>query len=410
MTTWKRRTVVQGLTVGAAAASTTLWIPSRTRAQSEEISLLGIMPFTGPLADAGPNMDLGIQYAIEEFGGEVIGLPIKYVTRDSETKADIAARRTEEAIDTDGSQFVVGPWSSGVALAVSEVAKRRKVLHYFSGGTEEIAGGRCHRYSFQWAASPYTAMHVVMDEFLKANPEAKRWYLFVSDYSFGWSVQKYLEIAGEKQGVEFVGVDRVALGTSEWSNFITKALAAEPDAIGMLAAGNDAILAIREAYNFGLAPEVPIVTGWGLATEDFLQLDATTRENYWHGTNAYYTADTPVAKAFAEGYEEQHGVPPGYAATAAYSMTRIILRAIERADSTEVQDVVLAMEDWETEDWPGKIYIRPDTHQTVRDYFFLECKPESEMAFDTDFARVVAVSSEPQMPDEFNECEGIGEL
>ncbi len=103
---------------------------------------------------------------------------------------------------------MIGPWSSGVALAVSEVAKRKKVVHLFSGGTEDISGSRCHRYSFQWAASPYTAAKTVVDNFMKANPKAKRWHLLVADYAFGWSVEKYIKEVGKAHGIEFVGADR----------------------------------------------------------------------------------------------------------------------------------------------------------------------------------------------------------
>ena len=80
---------------------------------------------------------------------------------------------------------------------MSEVAKRKKVLHLFSGGTEDISGARCHRYSFQWAASPYTAAKTVVDNFMKANPKAKRWHLLVADYAFGWSVEKYIKEVGK---------------------------------------------------------------------------------------------------------------------------------------------------------------------------------------------------------------------
>ena len=166
-------------------------LPARGTAQGKEIVMLGIWPFTGPFADVGPLLDRGMRLAIEEWGNKVIGRPIKYITRDDETKASSATRRMEEAIDSEGVKVVIGPWSSGVALACTEVAKRRKVFYYFSGGTEEIAGKRCHRYAFNWAASPYTAMHVVVDNYMKLNPTHKKWYLFVNDYAFGWSVEKY---------------------------------------------------------------------------------------------------------------------------------------------------------------------------------------------------------------------------
>ncbi len=403
-----RRDFLKTGAAGAAGAGLALGFPAVLRAQAKEVVMLGIWPFTGPFADVGPLLDRGMRLAIEEWGNKVIGRPIKYITRDSETKAGAATRRVEEAIDSENVKFVIGPWSSGVALAVTEVAKRRKVFYYFSGGTEDIAGKRCQRYAFNWAASPYTAMHVVMDEFMKLNPKAKRWYLFVADYAFGWSIEKYLKIAGQRHGVEFVGTDRMALGTREFSGFVSKAAAAKPDVLGLMTAGQDNIFAMREAHNFGLAPKVPIVATWSVGTEDFVQLDAKTRENLWEGCNAYYTLDTPVAKKFAEAYEKKHGLPPGYAPSAAYGMTRLVLRGIEKANSAEPADVVKALEGWETEDLPGKLRINAKTHQTERPYLLLRCKKPEQMKHAHDYADIVAASSTPLMPGEFNECKDIG--
>src|SRR5512132_1436220 len=144
MTTITRR---HFLATSAAAGATLLTAPARATAQGKELVMLGIWPFTGAFADVGPLLDRGMKLAIEEWGGKVIGRPIKYITRDDETKASAATRRMEEAIDSENVKIVIGPWSSGIALACTEVAKRRKVFYYFSGGTEDIAGKRCHRYA-----------------------------------------------------------------------------------------------------------------------------------------------------------------------------------------------------------------------------------------------------------------------
>src|SRR5258705_13480321 len=160
---------------GLAAAG--LGFPAILRAQSKEIVILGLWDQTGAFADVGPLNDRGMKMALEERGMQVLGRPIKYITRDGGTQAGTSTRRPEEAVDAEGAKFVIGPWSSGVALAVSEVAKRKKVVHLFSGGTEDISGSRCHRYSFQRAASPYTPAKTLLDNFLQANPKAKRWQL-----------------------------------------------------------------------------------------------------------------------------------------------------------------------------------------------------------------------------------------
>src|SRR5437899_6509760 len=143
----KRRDILK---IGAlAAAGTGLGFPAILRAQPSEIVILGLWDQTGAFADVGPLNDRGMRMALEERGMKVLGKPIKYITRDGATQAGTSTRRAEEAIDGEGARFMIGPWSSGVALAVSEVAKRKKVLHFFSGGTEDISRARCHRSPFQ---------------------------------------------------------------------------------------------------------------------------------------------------------------------------------------------------------------------------------------------------------------------
>src|SRR5258708_6218163 len=331
MSKLSRRDILK-MGVGAAAG---VGFPAIVRAQSKEIVILGLWDATGAFADVGPINDRGMRMALEERGMQVLGRPIKYITRDGATQAGTSTRRTEEAVDGEGAKFVVGPWSSGVALAVSEVAKRKKVVHLFSGGTEDISGARCHRYSFQWAASPYTAAKTVVDNFMKANPKAKRWHLLVADYAFGWSVEKYVKEVGKAHGIEFVGADRHPLGEREFSNYVQKAAANKPDVVAMVNFGGDAVAGAREIFNFGLTPRLPLIMSWSSGVEELVQLAPEIRDNLWVGTNFYYTADTPVAKSFVKSYQAKFKLPPGYAPSAAYSMTRMLLAGFDKAKSDD---------------------------------------------------------------------------
>ena len=390
----KRRTILKAGALGAAA----LGFPSIIRAQPKEIVILGLWDQTGAFADVGPLNDRGMK---------ILGRPIKYITRDGGTQAGTSTRRTEEAVDAEGARFVIGPWSSGVGLAVSEVAKRKKVVHLFSGGTEDLSGSRCHRYSFQWAASPYTAAKTVVDNFVKANPKAKRWHLLVADYAFGWSVEKYIKEVGKPHGIEFVGADRHPLGEREFSNYVQKAAANRPDVVVMINFGGDAVAGAREIFNFGLTPKVPLIMAWSSGVEELVQLAPEIRENLWVGTNFYYTADNPAAKAFVKNYQTQYKLPPGYAPSAAYSMTRMLLAGFDKAKSDDVQAVVKGIEGLEMNDIVGPMKVDAATHQTLRPYFFLRCKPKSAMKHELDFADVVATGNAP-LPKEYAACKDIG--
>jgi branched-chain amino acid transport system substrate-binding protein len=229
------------------------------------------------------------------------------------------------------------------------------------------------------------------------------------DYAFGWSVEKYLRMVGEAHGIEFIGRDYHALGEREYSGLVTKAAGANPDVVCMINFGLDAVQAVREIYNFKLAPRVPLIMSWSAGVEELAHLIPEMRENLWVGTNFYYTADTPIARSYAKHYTEKYGMPPGYAPGATYGMTRILLRAMERAKSTDVTDVIKAMEGWEFEDLLGKQKIDAATHQTLRPYFFLRCKAKDQMKDKWDFADIVDTGSTPQ-PRELNQCKDIGEF
>src|SRR3954454_10187412 len=102
----KRRDVLK---FGAAAAAG-LGFPAIIRAQPKEIVILGLWDQTGAFADVGPLNDRGMKMALDGRGMQVLGRPIKYITRDGATQAGTSTRRAEEAVD-EGAHFIIGPWS-----------------------------------------------------------------------------------------------------------------------------------------------------------------------------------------------------------------------------------------------------------------------------------------------------------
>ena len=64
-----------------------------------------------------------IQMAIDDFGGKVLGKPIELLTVDHQNKADIAASKAREWIDTQNLTMIFSGTNSGVALALAKVAE-----------------------------------------------------------------------------------------------------------------------------------------------------------------------------------------------------------------------------------------------------------------------------------------------
>ena len=52
---------------------------------------------------------------------------------------------------------------------------------------------------------------------------------------------------------------------------------------------------------------------------------------------------------------------------------------MDKAKSVEMPDVIKALEGIEVNDLLGRMIVDPATHQTLRPYFFLKCKPKKAM-------------------------------
>ena len=80
----------------------------------------------------------------------------------------------------------------------------------------------------------------------------KKWYFITPDYAFGHTLQQGFEASLKKFGGTEVGASLTPLGTTDFSPFLIKAQAADPDVIIFLTAGEDAVNSLKQAVQFGL--------------------------------------------------------------------------------------------------------------------------------------------------------------
>lgn len=386
----KSVTAVAALALGLGLSP--VWQES---ASAQPVKLLFPLPDAGALGKAGELMARGAKMAIAHKGGKVLGRPIEMILRDTESKSGVAVRRVEDILEKQRGKIsaIIGPWSSGVALAVSQVAKRRKVLHFFSGGTEDIAGKKCNRYSFMWAAHAYTAADAVMRGVMKRHPNAKRWYTITVNYAFGWSVRDNLYRVGKDLGVTFVGNQSQPLAEREFSTYMTAIKAAKPDVIVLINFGLANIQSMRSLYNFGLMKKSIVVTPWIAGFNEMEELTPEIREGNYLGGNYHHSVGSSVQRKFVKDYKAKYNQDPGYASGAAYAMTRIVLMAIEKAGSSDPEKVIDVLENnFEFDGLFGRSRILRANHQVVRPYFFMRVKSKDEMKYPSDYAEVMSRS------------------
>ena len=232
----------------AAATLGTLQLvpPFIIKARGETPIKIGLdNPLTGVYAALGKNELIGCQYALEQINakGGILGRKVELLVEDSTSgDAGTAVQKARKLIDRDKVNFLLGNVNSALAQAMAQVASEKGVFMVDPGGhTDPITGTDCHWNVFRVCNTTQMEANAVAGVLIK--DFGKKWYYITPDYAFGHTLQAGMEKAAAKLGGSKVGGDLTPLGTTDFSSYLIKAQAANPDVIIFLTAGQDAVAA-----------------------------------------------------------------------------------------------------------------------------------------------------------------------
>ena len=312
------------LKAGAAIGAMQVASPFVVSALGETPIKIGLDDtFTGTYAELGKNELIGCQFAVEEINkkGGILGRKVELLAEDSTSaNTGTAVQKAHKLIDRDKVDFILGNVNSSMALAIGEVTSKAGVLHIVTGGhTDAVTGKDCHWNVFRVCNTTRmetnSVSKVLFDKF------GKKWYFITPDYSFGHTLQQGFEASLKKFGGTEVGASLTPLGTTDYSSYLIKAQAANPDVIIFLTAGQDAVNSLKQAVQFGLNKKFHIAGAQqelevleGLPPE--ARIGTWVFEWYWNQPNV------PHVKEFVAAMRKKTGgkVPTarhwfGYAAT-----------------------------------------------------------------------------------------------
>jgi len=359
----------------------------QTLAEPVRISVLTDM--SGPYAGITATNVEAAKMAIADFGGKALGEPIEFMFRDHMCKPDTANQKAKELYEKERADVIFDCPNSAAGLTVANQAKIHKKLFIAIGsGTTRLAGPDCNRYTFKWAYNDYMLATAV--GLWAADNLGKKWFTITADYAWGHDLLHHFTDALKAKGGTLIGNEMVALGTSDFSPYILKAMNANPEVLVLLNAGKDAVNATKQATEFGLKNKAKIVHAL-LFIEDIKASGDIFADDYVTGA-WYWKSDNPGSKEFVEKWQKQFKKPPNWMNAATYSAVTQYLKAVERAKTKEAIPVIKALEGHEFRDLlgnPGK--IRSKDHMQVGNAYILRVKKPSEIKEDWDFFEIVGV-------------------
>src|ERR1700723_2515360 len=224
----RRRVVKSGLALAGPQFAGPFILSARA-AQAIKIGLDN--PLTGPYAALGKNELTGCQLALEQVNakGGILGRPVELVVEDSTSgDAGVAVLKARKLIDGEGVDFLLGNVNSALSLAMAQVSNEKGILHIVPGGhTDAITGASCHWNVFRVCNTTQMEAAAVCAALIKQY--GKKFYYITPDYAFGHTLESGMVKAAGALGGERVGGDLAPLGSVDFSSYLIKAQAANPD-------------------------------------------------------------------------------------------------------------------------------------------------------------------------------------
>jgi branched-chain amino acid transport system substrate-binding protein len=370
-----RRTFLKtsGMAVGAAALGGFHFIP-KSHAATGPVKLGAPFPFTGPYGTEATDQRGGVELAVAEInhGGGVLGRKVEVHFRDTKLKADEAARRAKELIESVRVDLMTGCLSASNQLAVNEQAKLAGIPYISVSQSNEITERRDGSvYTYHEAMNPHMTTQAV-GQWVGEN-FGKRWYFLTSDYAYGWQLTDGFRRKGKEFGIIDVGETKHPLGAGDFSAYMPRILAARPDVLIIDNFGKDQINSIKQATAFGLKKKMQIIAPI-LLMSSRLGAGEAAFDGVAGGTSFYWDMDHPSTRKFVKAFQNFYGRPPIDYAGYAYSGVKELLAAVNRAGSFDPVGIAEAIENRTYDNYKGKQWWRPCDHQSQQDVFIIRSK------------------------------------
>ncbi len=368
------------LGAGLAAGALKVFSPFVKTARAAEAVAIGLdNPLTGPLAGLGKNELIGCQMATDAINakGGILGRSVKLIVEDSTSgDAGTAVLKARKLIEGAKVDFLLGNVNSALSLAMAQVSNEKGILHIVPGGhTDAVTGASCHWNVFRVCNTTQMEANAVAGALVKEY--GKKFYYLTPDYAFGHTLEAGLTKAIAALGGERVGGDLTPLGSVDFSSYLIKAQAANPDVIMFLIAGDDMTNALKQAVQFGLDKRVHLA-GAHQELEPLQGLPPEARIGTWVLEWYWNQPGAPDAAAFVEATKKRTGRVPTARTWFGYVSVWTCALAAAKANSLKAVDMAKALQDFHLSQeialGPNPAFYRAGQNQLLASLFVGEAQ------------------------------------
>ena len=395
--------------MAALLAATTLSFAGSAFADDKVVKIGVLNDMSSLYADiGGPNSVAAINMAVEDSGMKAKGWTIEVISGDHQNKPDVGVNIARNWIDNEKVDIITDTPNSGVALAVSNLAKEKNSIVLNSGAaTADLTGKACNANTISYTFDTYMLAHGTGQALTKAGGDT--WFFLTADYAFGHALERDTTAVVTANGGKSLGGVKHPLNTADFSSFLLQAQASKAKVIGLANAGGDTTNAIKQASEFGITTGGQKLAALLLFVNDVHALGLKIAQGLTFTESFYWDANDQT-RAWSKRFQKvsPKGSMPSMTVAGVYAGVLHYLKALDAmgVNPHDGAKVVAKMKEIPTDD-PlfGKGPLRIDGRRIIPAYLFEVKKPE-ESKYPWDYYKLIATISpeDAAKPLEASDC------
>jgi branched-chain amino acid transport system substrate-binding protein len=318
-----------------AAMATLLPLPAYAQGKPVKIGLLTVK--TGPLAAGGIQMEQGLTRFLKDRNYTLAGRKAEMVVGDTGGNPAGTKSKTQELVERDNVDMILGPLAAFELLAISEYAAQAKMPILSLAAAEDMTQRKPNPYFVRASATSAQGMHPLADYAAK-ELKYKRVITVTEDFAYGHEQMGGFQRVFEDAGGRVVKKLWPPLVTPDYAPYLAQLSGV--DAVVQGFAGSNPLKFMKQYMDQGL--KLPVLGG-GTAADDAL-LKSYGDEAVGMITCAAYTSDldTPSNRRLVEGMVKDYGNIPGIYAAGLYINGMVAEAALEKTGGkTEDRDALI---------------------------------------------------------------------
>ena len=319
--TFDRRRFVQA--TGAFAVANAL--PVKAQGAPLRLGLMTVK--TGPLASGGIDMERALLQYLKEVNNTMAGRKVELFVGDSGGVPAQSRTKTQELVERDRIQVMIGPLDTASALATDDYIRSAQLLTLSVAAAEDMTQRKANPW-FVRGTSTSSQCSQPLADYCAKTLKYKRMAVIADDIAYGHEMCAGFQRVFEDSGGKIVQKMFPPLTVPDYATYLAQ-LKTNIDAIFLGFAGSNGFRWYKQFNEYGLKGKINVVGG--MTAFDEAVLRNMGDEAIGIITACWYSAelDNPINKKFAAAFRSEWKYDPGFYAAATYVEGAVLQAGLE---------------------------------------------------------------------------------